>query len=102
MKTIHKTTVPISSAHTVRKIPGKIIHVGIQQQNRYDLTIWYEFDEEKPYPLRDRTFFVHGTGWSIPADQRHVGTVLVGDFVWHLYEGAEALQPTVASPECFQ
>lgn len=93
MRIIHKTTVNITGGAQRKAIPGKIVHVGFQRINPYDLAIWYEWDSEKDSPV-DRTFYVHGTGWVIPADQTYVGTAIIDDFVWHLYEGPVAVGST--------
>lgn len=38
-----------------------------------------------------RAFIVTGTGHSVPEDVVHVGTVLDGAFVWHLWEDEDPM-----------
>lgn len=49
-------------------------------------TIWVELDDSDP--KRVRRFLVHGTGHRIEPDEVHVGSVIQGSFVWHVFEQA--------------
>lgn len=60
---------------------GKIL--STHMQGRY-LCAWALVD---PHELPEsRTFFVFGTGQGIKPGLEFVGTVMHGDFVWHLFE----------------
>lgn len=64
-----------------------ILHVGTQfDSTRHDnvICLWAVHDDE----LRDasRQFIVLGTGGEVPGRSSHIGTVQVGEFVWHIFE----------------
>lgn len=46
--------------------------------------VWLEVDTEAP--LTNRAFRVFGTGHPIPGDAFHVGSLVDGPYVWHIYE----------------
>lgn len=51
--------------------------------------IWIELDPEAP--MINRRFVIYGTGHEIEGDggspsDLHVGSLIDGDFVWHIYE----------------
>jgi len=87
MKTIHKFG-PIGIARmTAVDVPevARILHFAAQG---VDLFFWAEVETDAP--TETRRFYVVGTGWDLAdleAETKHVGTVVVGKFVWHLYEG---------------
>lgn len=60
---------------------AKIVHVGEQTGS---ICIWFECDTDQE--VKSRTFCILGTGHPIPPDGKHVGTVIMGTFVWHVYE----------------
>ena len=63
-------------------LESEIIHVGEQYGQ---LHIWVEQDPTRPFVQRE--FNVYATGQYIyNNNEMHVSTVMVGDFVWHLYE----------------
>ena len=59
------------------------IHVGIQSGT---LTIWAEVD---PIEEEEDKSIIHiiPTGGTVPPDSLHLGSVLDGPLVWHVYEG---------------
>jgi hypothetical protein len=71
--------------------PGIILpaHVPLGAKPLYadlqhgEIVWWAEVDPEAP-TLRVDVITV-GTGWDIPESAKHVGTVLDGAFVWHVY-----------------
>ncbi len=60
-----------------------VLHVGIQHRI---LTLWALVDPDAAPSIR--RFAVVGTGRPAPEDHegRHVGTVIEGLFVWHVFE----------------
>lgn len=84
MKTIYKYKLPIEAEVTL-SIPGgggNVLHVADQDG---DLTIWIEVDTEQPN--KDHKFRVVGTGQPTERvkDDFHVGSAVVGPFVWHVF-----------------
>lgn len=85
MKTIYKYQLPIEREVTLY-VPGvnaQVIHVGDQMGK---LTIWMEVDTDGPeHPIR---FVIVGTGKLRPNANNciHVGSAIVGDYVWHVYQ----------------
>lgn len=61
---------------------SKFLHFDRQGD---DLFIWMEVATNEEPTVR-RTFSIKGTGWPIESGLEHRGTILVGEFVWHLYE----------------
>lgn len=82
-KKVFKYSLPVEDGPHTLTVPEYCapVHVAMQH-NR--ITIWAEVFPDNP--MVERVFFVHGTGHSINADHDHVGTVLDGSFVWHVYE----------------
>ena len=78
---------PICIGRNTLSLPkgSKILHVAEQ---RGQLCMWIEQDTTKPQVYRN--FQVYGTGKSFGSDRAveptFVGTALVNDFVWHVYE----------------
>ena len=82
MRTIHKYPITITDEFIVQMPRAhKVIHIGEQ---RTFPQMWVEVDSEAE--LEDMTFYVVGTGNSIPPLALHLGTWQDGRFVWHLYE----------------
>ena len=64
---------------------AQIVHVGLQH-DKIKLWIMHEFDQSHTVP-HTRKFIVVGTGWLIDqTNPRHVGTVHMGPYVWHVFE----------------
>lgn len=81
MPVVHKVHVELQDqAHILMPTDAKIIMVAEQHGA---ITIWFEHDNG---PLTPRTIHIHGTGHPFPAGQKHVGSLQMGEFVWHLYE----------------
>ena len=79
MNTIWKYTITGNGTHRIPK-GAKVIHVG--NQNGY-ICIWCEVDTGvKVFEKRD--FKIFGTGRKV--EGKHCGTVIMGDYVWHVYE----------------
>lgn len=83
--TIWKFPIRITDRQII-EIPvcNKIMHVGLDP--RGDLCFWAEVqpDSERVKKM----FYVVGTGGRIPGDSMgHLGSITMGPFVWHLYQG---------------
>ncbi len=86
MKTVWKYEVPLDDEwHDMPFSPNRIVHVGAQSAA---VVVWAERFDTDDDPLREPTccpLKVFGTGSTIPAGCEHVGSVIVGAFVWHVY-----------------
>lgn len=79
-KRVLKWTVPVDDRS--HEIGGGPV-VGVAAQGAWDeVVVWTE--ETDPAPTR--TVRVYGTGHEIPEASRHLGSVVAGIFVWHVYE----------------
>lgn len=84
-KMIHKQELSIApnfEQHLFMPNASHIVKVGIQSPGY--IALWYE--HSNPDRLQSRFFEVFGTGQNIQEDRHHVGTVMDGDYVWHIYE----------------
>ena len=81
MITIHKFKL---SAGIIIDLPrnAEILKVDMQY---HSICMWVKYDTEaKTIP---RMFRIFGTGWDISSETgHHVGTVITGDLVWHIFE----------------
>jgi hypothetical protein len=81
MKTIYKYK--IEGTEIISLPPNaKVIHAAMQNGAPH---IWVEYpvnDSE----LESRTFMVCGTGFELEDDDIHLGSMIDGMFVWHIYE----------------
>ncbi len=84
MLKIWKYEVPVNGRHYDIDIPkgATIVHVGAQHSDT--VSFWAIVDEHAP--TEHRSFMVVGTGHAFPDNWRHVGSVLMEPFVWHLLE----------------
>lgn len=65
--------------------PGMILHFDKDQDVIERLAFWIEVN---PYrPVEPVAVAIIGTGRPIPVQGVHVGTVVSGSYVWHLYRG---------------
>lgn len=73
----------IPTPHTVVDMApnSKIIHVDVQN---HQIAIWVEATDGPE--TEKRTFTIVGTGRVVKETWVHVGSVLDGDFAWHVYE----------------
>ena len=83
MNTIFKTELDICDFQTI-ELPQnyKILHIDKQDGCP---CIWYECDSELPIVKLD--IYCVGTGYRMDdlPPMKYIGTVLIGDFVWHFY-----------------
>jgi hypothetical protein len=68
---------------------GAIIrHFGVNAAGQ--LSIWAEIDTDQPLVVR--RLYVVGTGWQLPmVSLGYLATAVVTPFVWHLFDGGEAI-----------
>ena len=83
MKTIYKYHIERTDRQLiVLSVDARTIHVGLQNNELY---LWAEVSTDAL--LEQRTIYVRGTGHPfIGTEGRHLGTVMDGLFVWHIYE----------------
>ena len=84
MKTIYKYKLAIEAEQTLH-IPGGNGTCLLVADQGGELTIWFEVETDKPE--RVRTIRIVGTGKNCErvAGDFHLGSAIVGDFVWHVY-----------------
>ena len=82
MKTVYKYRVDGATEIRV-PVGSKVIHVGMQNGAPY---IWVEVSTNPHLDIEGRYFEIAGTGWEIEDDAVHIGSVIDGAFVWHIYE----------------
>jgi hypothetical protein len=63
---------------------GGVVRLVDRDPGSINPTLWIEHDLTKP--LVPRTFLVVGTGMYVEPDATHVGSMVAGEFVWHIYE----------------
>jgi hypothetical protein len=86
-----KYLIPVQDEPTTLQLPvgATIVEAGVQRpgfgQVAHEISLWAEVPTRDERTTR-RTFTVIGTGHEIPHRGAHVGTVLDGAFVWHVYE----------------
>lgn len=63
---------------------AEILHAGIQHEKTY---VWALVDENSKVD-QARRFRVYGTGSQLIAPQahKHISTIVVGGWVWHVFE----------------
>lgn len=83
MKTIWKFPIHAYRTDPIALPAGaQILHVDRQNG---DIYLWALVDPSQPD--EKRTFEIFGTGHRIDDSPRtHIGTVLIGTFVWHVFE----------------
>lgn len=84
MRTIYRYPLRLAEVQTITGPGlGRIVAVG---NSRGELEVWAEVDTHDMEMVR--TVTIVGTGNEIPHGAgRHVGHVIDGPFVWHIYEG---------------
>lgn len=88
MKTIYKYPLEIVDVQTVKTNKSyKVVLVGNQEGQ---LCLWLQVDTEKP--TIDLQIVIKGTGHEIPKNPplTHLGSAIVGAFVWHVYRPTES------------
>ena len=83
MQKIHKYPITAITATLMLPADATVIHVDVQRP-AMPIFLWVMLDTAAP--TVKRRFVTVGTGQEIPDGVSHVGTVLDGDFVWHVVE----------------
>ena len=82
MRIVYKYPINLGHNNITLPLESEIIHVGEQYGQ---LHLWVEQYFNRPFVQRE--FNVYATGQHIyNNNEMHVSTVMVGDFVWHVYE----------------
>lgn len=92
MRRIFKYPIPLPSLEPEHPGGAKIqmpkfsavVSVGLDPQGVF--CIWAEVDPDAIYGYDEREFVIAGTGHFVPEGGAHIGQVVQGPFVWHLYE----------------
>jgi len=84
MRRIYKWALSASPVTNVPWSPGDRVLLVADQGGH--LMLWAEQEDGRPVPSRQ--FFVVGTGFEAPPGMEHVGSAVVGEFVWHVYAEA--------------
>lgn len=85
----------------------KPVHFGLQKTDEYDPslqttiyrkvpTVWVEQwlpEKDEQFRTEKVVFEIFGTGHHIPVGALHIGSVIDGGFVWHLYQTSSSLPP---------
>jgi hypothetical protein len=71
--------------HQTVEMPFFSTPLAVQMQHG-ELMLWALV--EPTSPLRPKKFAVHGTGHSVPAGEKYIGTAQMagGELVWHVFE----------------
>jgi len=82
MDTIYKYPIAITDKQSIL-VPSqaKFLHVGLDPSEIPCL--WYQVNPDNP--KENITIYVVGTGGVIPLGARHLGTLVQGSFVWHIF-----------------
>lgn len=77
---------PLTDDPCIISVPrgADLVLVGAQGG---DITLWFEVNPDAPEVAR--VFTIKGTGHPVLPAMVHVGSVQVGEFVWHVYEMGE-------------
>ena len=90
MKTIYKYQLDLVDKQPIY-LPrwAKFLHIDKQwclNGNMDKITLWFEIDTEKCHTA---IFYVVGTGREVPDNAKYLGTVIIRDYVWHVYSAVE-------------
>lgn len=83
MRTIFKYK--LLGPQTTVNMPEGAVPLHVDNQHG-DVCVWFEVDTTKP--TKDIILYSVGTGWAVPEFAKYIGTVLLGEFVWHVYGAA--------------
>ena len=82
MRTIYKYHLKVGLNSIDLPLEAEVVHIAEQYGQ---LQMWVEQDPTRP--VLNRQFSVYGTGHYIyNNNEHHLATVVLGDFVWHVYE----------------
>lgn len=82
MRTVYKYRVPVGVSKLSLPSGSKCIHIDAQVDK---IVMWVEVTIDAI--TTDWTLLIIGTGQQLPEDveYEHLGTVMMGMFVWHVY-----------------
>lgn len=86
--TIHKYPIEITNRQSIKLPLGyAIINVGFDHEDRRisRLCIWAAVNTEST--MMDVEIIIVGTGHPLPHVGDHLGTVVDGSFIWHVFTG---------------
>lgn len=85
--TIWKFEIPVDDTVTINTAGTAVVRwLHVEASGSATLTLWAEVDLDE-----DRSAVVHvrGTGHPMQGNEgQHIGSVLAGPFVWHVFAGA--------------
>ena len=92
MRTIYKYPLPFEPDFTIDlPVGATLLHIDAQDQSQPgQLSLWAMVDTDQP--IVKKRFAIIGTGHEIPPGihaLNHFATVLVGNFVWHVFTPLE-------------
>lgn len=67
---------------------GTVLHVGLDPAPGDRLAVWADVpvpDRMQDLVMENLRLRVTGTGHDVPADAEHLGSVVAGSFVWHVW-----------------
>lgn len=88
MQTVHKHLLdwsPDCSTRLTLQGFARLIHVDRDTREPDRIAVWFEVNNELR-PSEIRTFHIVGTGHPIPPRTKHVGSVVMPPYVWHVFE----------------
>lgn len=92
MKAIWKFPIHVSDSVVVQMPKGARILPHVEAVSPSVIVFWAEVNSVEGYPTEDRVLYVVGTGNQMPERaNKHLGTTVAGQFVWHLYEHEETI-----------
>jgi hypothetical protein len=82
---VYKYTMPGPGETLTVKLPqfSELLHVAVQLDPPPRIVLWALVDPDAPE--HEFEFMTVGTGWEVPENASHVGTVLHQELVWHLF-----------------
>ena len=89
MKTIYKFPLQVTEQQIV-SLPKNATIVSVHNQfGHSDIFMWVLLDEADPFNV-PRKILMFGTGWEANVEEdQFLGTVMVGPYVWHYFDGGE-------------
>lgn len=87
MQTVHKHLLIWDAAVTRLTLPAfaGLIHVDRDTREPDKIALWFIVNDELR-PSDVRTFHIVGTGHPIPKETKHVGSVRMEPYIWHVFE----------------
>jgi hypothetical protein len=85
VRTIHKFPLSFTDGWQTVEMQSSVRPVLVAMQHGVP-TLWCDVDADADGVAFKREFCVVGTGHTAPSDGEHVGSVIDGQFVWHIFE----------------